>query len=82
MSSSENLEEFILESERSNDNVENTDIGRVDLGIEEIKTIPPIYGEVDVIKTLQLVPGIQSGGEGNGTFYVRRWSRSKFGFVG
>jgi outer membrane receptor protein involved in Fe transport len=41
------------------------------LNIQEIKNIPVIFGERDVLKTLQLLPGVKSAGEGNSGFYVR-----------
>ncbi|MFM1931867.1 MAG: hypothetical protein RL226_1170, partial [Bacteroidota bacterium] len=52
-------------------NTESTDMGRVDLQIESIKTLPAFLGEVDVLKTIQFLPGVQSAGEGNAGFYVR-----------
>ena len=41
------------------------------LDMKEIKYIPVLFGEQDVLKTLQLLPGIQSAGEGNSGFFVR-----------
>ncbi|WP_245447154.1 TonB-dependent receptor [Mucilaginibacter celer] len=41
------------------------------LSIQETKNIPVLLGERDVIKTIQLLPGIKSAGEGSGGFYVR-----------
>ncbi|WP_243770814.1 MULTISPECIES: TonB-dependent receptor [Mucilaginibacter] len=41
------------------------------LSIQETKNIPVLLGERDVIKTIQLLPGIKSAGEGNGGFFVR-----------
>ena len=46
-------------------------MGRVELGIEAIKSIPALMGEVDVIKAIQLLPGVQAAGEGNSGIYVR-----------
>jgi len=37
----------------------------------EAKLLPAIFGEVDIIKILQLKPGVKNGGEGNAGFYVR-----------
>lgn len=51
--------------------VESTDMGKVELQMEEIKKIPALMGEVDVMKTLQLLPGVQSAGEGVSGLYVR-----------
>ena len=52
-------------------NTGSTDLGRIDVSIETIKTLPALMGEVDVLKAIQLLPGIQSAGEGNSGFYVR-----------
>ena len=52
-------------------NTESTDLGRVGLEVESIKKLPALLGEVDVLKTIQFLPGVQSAGEGNSGFYVR-----------
>ena len=41
------------------------------LSINQIKSIPAFLGEIDVMKTVQLLPGVQSAGEGNSGLYVR-----------
>lgn len=46
-------------------------MGMEKIGIEEIKAIPVLFGEKDVLKTLQLLPGVKSAGDGNSGFYVR-----------
>ncbi len=43
----------------------------IHLPVEQVKNVPLLLGESDVIKTIQLLPGIQSGGEGNAGLYVR-----------
>ena len=48
-----------------------TQLGVQSLQMSEIETLPALFGEVDVLKTLQLLPGIQAAGEGNTGFYVR-----------
>ena len=50
---------------------EETQMSRIDVPIEQIKKLPALLGEVDVMKTLQLLPGVQSGGEGQTGLYVR-----------
>ncbi len=52
-------------------NVEGTQMGTLELPIENIKLLPAIFGEVDILKALQLLPGVLSSGEGNAGFYVR-----------
>ena len=51
--------------------VEATQMSKNEITIEEAKKIPPILGEVDIIKVLQMKPGIQSGGEGVTGIFVR-----------
>lgn len=46
-------------------------MGVEQLSIKEINNVPVLLGEHDVIKTIQLLPGIKSAGEGSGGFYVR-----------
>ena len=58
-------------STRTDENVETTEMGTVSLSVEQIKTLPVVFGEVDILKALQLMPGVQSSGEGNSGFYVR-----------
>lgn len=48
-----------------------TKIGTVNVSIQKIKELPALLGEVDVLKTLSLLPGVQSGNEGSSGIYVR-----------
>lgn len=50
---------------------QQTQMSRVEVPIEQIKRLPALLGEVDVLKALQLLPGVQSGGEGQNGLYVR-----------
>ena len=45
--------------------------GMEKLDIKDINMIPVLFGERDVLKTIQLLPGVQSVGDGNSGFYVR-----------
>ncbi len=70
-----NLEEYnsrdlVIQADR-NRNTESTDMGRIELPIDQIKKLPVVFGEVDILKTIALLPGVQSAGEGNTGFYVR-----------
>jgi len=46
-------------------------MSEIPMEVEAIKQIPAFLGEVDILKTIQLLPGVQSAGEGNTGFYVR-----------
>ena len=50
---------------------QRTQMSRVEVPVDQIKRIPALLGEVDVLKALQLLPGVQSGGEGQNGLYVR-----------
>ncbi len=50
---------------------EQTQMSKIEVPVAQIKRIPPLLGEVDVMKAMQLLPGIQSGGEGTSGLYVR-----------
>ena len=65
------LDEVEVIAERSGELVESTQMGSVSIPIENIKQIPAFLGESDVLKALQLMPGVQSGNEGTSGLYVR-----------
>ena len=67
---------FIVESvtvvgRKRENNVKNAQMGKVELSMETAKALPAFLGEVDILKTLQLMPGVRNAGEGNAGFYVR-----------
>ncbi|MDQ3047521.1 MAG: TonB-dependent receptor [Bacteroidota bacterium] len=66
-----NAQEIEVTSEKVDKNVSSTTMGSVKLEMEEIKKLPAFLGEVDVMKTIQLLPGVKSSGDGNTGFYVR-----------
>lgn len=65
------FQEIVVTAEQDGENVEGTQMGTIALPVETIKTLPALMGEVDILKTLQLLPGVLSAGEGNTGFYVR-----------
>jgi hypothetical protein len=69
--SSVTVEEVVISDKRPDEQVKSTQLGQVILPIEQIKNLPVLFGETDILKTIQLLPGIKSGGEGNTGFYVR-----------
>ena len=50
---------------------DRVEISTIDIPISQIKTLPALGGEVDILKAIQLMPGVQSGGEGQSGLYVR-----------
>ena len=65
------ISEVVVYSRKRDANVRNAQMGKIDLSIEQIKNIPAFMGEVDILKTIQLLPGVRNAGEGNAGFYVR-----------
>ncbi|HTN16494.1 MAG TPA: TonB-dependent receptor, partial [Chitinophagaceae bacterium] len=65
------LNEVVVNSVAKNDNIKSTTMGVERLNIQQIKDIPVLFGERDIIKTLQLLPGVKSSGDGSSGFYVR-----------
>ncbi len=51
--------------------VNRVQMSEIQLSVAEIKKIPAFLGEVDIIRAIQLLPGVQSGNEGTTGFYVR-----------
>lgn len=64
------LQEAVVTAGRNN-NVTKPLMGVQKLSISEIKDLPVLFGEKDILKTLQLLPGVQSAGDGNSGFFVR-----------
>ncbi|MDB5205924.1 MAG: TonB-dependent receptor [Flavisolibacter sp.] len=65
------LNEVVIYNRRRDVNVRNAQMGQIDLSIGQIKSIPAFLGEVDILKAIQLLPGVRNAGEGNAGFYVR-----------
>lgn len=65
------LQEVKVQATKSNANVTSTQTGTISLSTKEINSIPVFFGEKDVLKTMQLLPGVLSAGDGNSGFYVR-----------
>ena len=65
------LENILITSESENENVSSTEISTFKLDISKINEIPTFLGEVDIIKAIQLIPGVSTVGEGGSGFNVR-----------
>lgn len=63
--------EVVITGERTNANVTSTEMSANKLQIKDLKSIPVLGGENDILKTIQLLPGIKSAGEGNTGYYAR-----------
>jgi hypothetical protein len=67
----ESLEEVVVTAEKKNSNITSLEMGSLRLPIQSIRKIPAFMGEVDVIKAIQLLPGVQAAAEGSSGFSVR-----------
>lgn len=65
------IEEVVIKANKSDENIRKPNIGIISIQPKTIKTIPVVFGESDLLKSIQLLPGVQSGVEGIGGFYVR-----------
>lgn len=65
------LAEVSVTASMSDIGVKGSQMSAIEVPIEQIKAVPAIFGEIDLIKALQLLPGVQSGTEGTAGFYVR-----------
>lgn len=65
------LQEVIIQERRPDEQIKNLEIGKASVPIETIKNIPALFGEVDLLRSLQLLPGVQTAGEGTTGLFVR-----------
>ena len=71
VSNSSVIEEIVVTGKKEDDHVTSAQMGNLKFSMEELKNIPVLFGEKDVLKSIQLLPGVSSGGEGSANFYVR-----------
>ncbi len=64
-------QEIVVYAGKRDVNVKAAQMGKFELSMSQIKTIPALAGEVDPMKVLQLLPGVRNAGEGNSGLYVR-----------
>ncbi len=65
------LQNVVVSATSKGRSIRGTQTGVENISTKEIKNIPVLFGEKDVLKTIQLLPGIKSAGDGNAGFYVR-----------
>jgi hypothetical protein len=65
------LQEIVISSRPIDSNIKQSLSGLTKLNVQEIRTLPTLMGEVDILKSLQLMPGVSSVGEGSSGFNVR-----------
>ncbi len=65
------MEDVVVTGVKENENITSSGMNVTKFDPKDIETIPVIFGEKDIMKTLQLTPGIKTAGEGNSGFFVR-----------
>lgn len=65
------LDEVTINATKNNDNLTRAEMGVEKIDIKEINKIPVLFGEKDIMKTIQLLPGVKSTGDGNSGISVR-----------
>lgn len=64
------LQEVVVTAQRVQSR-ESSQMSAIEIPVEQIKAVPVLFGEADILKAIQLLPGVQSGNEGTGGMYVR-----------
>ncbi len=65
------LNEVVVIGEREDEKIVNIQMSKNELDMAQIKKLPALFGEPDIIKTIQMLPGVISAGEGTSSFFVR-----------
>ncbi len=68
---SEQLQEVVVSTKREDDNIKSIEMSVNQIDVKTLKRIPALLGEVDVIRSIQLLPGVSTVGEGATGFNVR-----------
>lgn len=71
LNSSTLLNEVVVNASKAEAIHDVTKMSSMSIPLEQIKSLPAFFGETDVLKVLQLMPGVQSGSEGSSGLYVR-----------
>ena len=64
-------QEVVVTAKKRDNNIKVAQMGKISLPIEQIKSVPAFLGEVDLLKVVQLLPGVRNAGEGSAGIYVR-----------
>ncbi len=65
------LDEVVVTATRGNEKITQSQMGMEKLNVANINKLPVLFGERDILKTMQLLPGVKSNGEGQSGFSVR-----------
>ena len=65
------MNEVVVQGRKEDYNVKSTEMGTTEINPKEMQAVPVILGEADILKTMQLLPGVSQAGDGNSGFFVR-----------
>ena len=65
------INEVVISDKPIDANVSDLTMSRNELDIKQVKKLPALFGEPDIIKTIQMLPGVITAGEGTSSFFVR-----------
>ncbi len=65
------LQEVVVNATPEDENIRSTEMSVATLDMKDAKLIPVLFGEQDILKTIQLLPGVSPNSEGNAGFFVR-----------
>jgi hypothetical protein len=65
------IEEVVVKEKAIDANVVDVQMSKNTINMDQIRKLPALFGEVDLIKNVQMLPGVLSAGEGTSAFYVR-----------
>lgn len=65
------IKEIVVTDKRIDENVVALQMSKNTLDLTQVRKLPALFGEVDIIKNIQMLPGVLTAGEGTSSFYVR-----------
>ncbi|TRX52407.1 TonB-dependent receptor [Fulvivirga sp. M361] len=65
------MDEIVVTDKAIDANVTDIKMSRNEINVKQVKRLPALFGEPDIIKTIQMLPGVASAGEGTSSFFVR-----------
>lgn len=74
---SKELQAVEISARKADENVKSAEVSAVRLDIKQLEKIPVLFGEKDLLKTIQLLPGVQAAADGNSGFFVRGGSNDQ-----
>ena len=65
------IQEIVVTDKRVDENVVSLQMSKNTLDLNQVRKLPALFGEIDIVKNIQMLPGVITAGEGTSSFYVR-----------